>query len=159
MKHKRLSVEEREQIALLLVQKKGYREIGRKLRRSHTTIIREVQLSHRKRKAYTALHAQKLAVGRNLLSGRKRFVDTHPELFTDVFERLFKKWSPRQISQDLKREYPDEPWAWISHETIYRYIYAFPRGVLKKTMINYLRHKKRLRGGRGKMKLRKQVIE
>jgi IS30 family transposase len=159
MKHKRLSVEEREQIALLLVQKKGYREIGRKLRRSHTTIIREVRLSHRKRKAYTALHAQKLAVRRNLLSGRKRFVDTHPELFTDVFERLFKKWSPRQISQDLKREYPDEPWAWISHETIYRYIYAFPRGVLKKTMINYLRHKKRLRGGRGKMKLRKQVIE
>lgn len=159
MKHKRLLIEEREQIALLLTKGHSYREIGLQIKRSHTTILREVQLSGRTREGYTALHAQQLAKKRNLLSGRKKIVDTHPELFTDVFERLFKKWSPRQISEDLKKSFPDEPWSWISHETIYRYVYAFPRGVLKKTMISYLRHKKRLRGGRGKMKLRKQVIE
>lgn len=159
MEHKRLRVEEREQIALLLAKGRGYREIGRIIGRSHSTVIREVRLSGRDRTKYTALYAQKLAEKRNLLSGRKRFVDTHPEIFVDVFERLFKCWSPRQISEDLKRAHPNEPWEWISHETIYRYIYAFPRGVLKKTMINYLRQKKRLRGGRGKLKLRKQVLE
>jgi len=132
MEHKRLRVEEREQISLLLAKEKSYREIGRIIGRSHSTVIREVRLSGRDRTRYTALHAQKLADKRNLLSGRKRFVDTHPEIFLDVFERLFKCWSPRQISEDLKRAYPDEPWAWISHETIYRYIYAFPRGVLKR---------------------------
>ena len=56
----------------------------------------------------------------------------------------------------LKKEHPEEPWEWISHETIYQHIYAFPRGELKKAMVSYLRQKKRLRGGRGKMKLKKQ---
>jgi len=159
MQHKRLNIEEREQIAIGLAKGKSYREIGRVLGRSHSTIIREVRLLGRGSTGYTAFQAQKLADKRNLLSGRKRFVDTHPEIFVDVFERLFKCWSPRQISENLKQAYPEEPWAWISHETIYRYIYAFPRGVLKKTMIQFLRQKKRLRGGKGKLKLRKQTIE
>ncbi len=159
MKHKRLSIEERESIALFLTQDKSYREIGRKLRRSHSTILREVRLYGKKRrKSYRAIAAQKLAVQRNLFSGRKRFIDSRPEIFTEVFQRLFKKWSPQQISKDMKNSYPNEPWAWISHETIYRHIYAFPRGTLKKAMVNHLRHKKRLRGGRGKMKSRKQAI-
>lgn len=111
MEHKRLKIEEREQIALLLAKGKGYREIGRILGRSHSTIIRDVRLSGRDVTEYTALHAQKLADKRNLLSGRKQFVDTHPEIFIDVFERLFKCWSPRQISEDLKRAHPEEPWA------------------------------------------------
>ena len=90
MEHRRLRIEEREQISLLLAKGKGYREIGRILGRSHSTIIRDVQLSGRGPTRYTALYAQKLADKRNLLSGRKRFVDTHPEIFIDVFERLFK---------------------------------------------------------------------
>src|ERR1043165_4230993 len=98
MEHRRLNIEEREQIAIFLARGKSYREIGRHLGRSHSTIIREVRLSGRDPTRYTALHAQKLADKRNLLSGRKCFVDTHPEIFLDVFERLFKCWSPRQIS-------------------------------------------------------------
>jgi IS30 family transposase len=159
MKHKRLNIEEREHIAIFIAKGKSYRHIGRILGRSHTTIIREVNLIGKKRKNYRAIAAQKLAEKRNLLSGRKKLVDTMPEVFIEVFERLFKKWSPRQVSEDIKRAHPDEPWTWISHETIYRYVYAFPRGQLKKAMISYLRHKKRLRGGRGKLKMRKQVLE
>jgi transposase, IS30 family len=159
MSHNRLCVEEREQIAIFLNRDLSFREIGRRLGRSHTTILREVRLYGKKRKkSYRAIAAQKLAEERNLFSGRKKFVDARPELFTEVFQKLFKKWSPRQISETMKRSYPDEPWSWISHETIYRYVYAFPRGELKKAMITFLRHKKRLRGGRGKLKLRKQSI-
>jgi IS30 family transposase len=40
MKHKRLSLEEREEIRLLLFQKVSYREIGRKINRNHSTILR-----------------------------------------------------------------------------------------------------------------------
>jgi IS30 family transposase len=157
MKHTRLKIEEREQIAIQLAKNKSYREIGNLLGRSHTTILREVRLSGIGRDQYTAVYAQRLSEERNLLSGRKSFVDSKPELFIEVFERLFKKWSPRQISRDLKKTYPDEPWAWISHETIYQYIYAFPRGVLRKILIGHLRQKKRLRGK--KSCAEKKVIE
>ena len=51
------------------------REIGRILSRSHSTILRDVHLPGRDLSRYIALHAQKLADKRNLLSGRKRFVD------------------------------------------------------------------------------------
>ena len=44
MEHKRLKIEEREQIAILLAKKKSYREIGRLLGRSHSTVVREVHL-------------------------------------------------------------------------------------------------------------------
>lgn len=157
MKHKRLSLEEREEIRLHLSQKTSYREIGRKLNRSHSTILREVKRFGKE--SYKACEAHKKAQRRNLLSGRKRILETRPEIFKEIFERLFRHWSPKQISQQLKQEYPNEPWMWISHETIYRYIYAFPRGELKKVIIHFLRQKKRLRGGRGKVHLKKQVIE
>jgi len=159
MIHTRLQIEEREQIALLLSKDLGYREIGRRIKRDHTTIIREVRRSGNCREEYRAIRAQLLAEERNLYSGRKAFIDTRPELFKEVFGRLFKYWSPKQISMSLKQEHPDEPWEWISHETIYQHIYAFPRGQLKKAMVGFLRQKKRLRGGRGKMKLKKQVIK
>lgn len=159
MKHKRLQVEEREAIAISLAKGYSYRLIGKEIGRHHSTIGREVKRSSRIRERYRALQAQKEAEKRNLLSGRKKFIETRPELFKEVFVRLFNYWSPKQISMRLKKEHPDEPWEWISHETIYRHIYAFPRGQLKKAMVSYLRQKKRLRGGRGKVKLRKQVIQ
>ncbi len=47
--------------------------------------------------------------------------------------------------------HPDEPTERVSHETIYSYIYAQPRGELRKTLIAALRqaHKKRLARSRG----------
>lgn len=48
MKHKRLSIEEREQIAILIAKGKSYRHMGRALSRSHTTIIREIKLTGKK---------------------------------------------------------------------------------------------------------------
>lgn len=48
--------------------------------------------------------------------------------------------------------HPDEPDLQVSHETIYRYIYAQPRGELRKTLIAALRqaHKTRLPRTRGR---------
>lgn len=159
MQHSRLCVQERENIALLLNQGISYRAIGREIGRHHSTILRELIRSQCRRKDYRAMAAQEMADNRNLRSGRKSFIDTKPELFKEVFDRLFKYWSPKQISMALKKEHPDEPWYWISHETIYQHIYAFPRGELKRAMVSFLRQKKRLRGGRGKVKLKKQVIK
>lgn len=42
---------------------------------------------------------------------------------------------------------PDDRTRWVSHETIYASIYAYPRGALKKGMVDALRQRKPARGG------------
>lgn len=158
MKHKRLSLEEREEIKVSLSHGLSFRCVAKKLGRSHSTITREVQRFGKGRDGYSAVKAEKKAKERNLNSGRKKLIYTNPDLFQEVFSRLFDYWSPQQISENLKNSFPDEPWMWISHETIYKHVYAFPRGQLKKVMISFLRQKKRLRGGKGKSSMRRQVI-
>ena len=66
-------------------------------------------------------------------------METRPELLSDVFQKLLEDYSPEQISKKFKIENADEPLKWISHETIYKYIYATPKGELKKLMIAHLR--------------------
>jgi IS30 family transposase len=46
-------------------------------------------------------------------------------------ELLAQRWSPRQIQGRLRREYPDQPEHWVSHETIYQAIYVQSRGNLR----------------------------
>jgi IS30 family transposase len=44
-----------------------------------------------------------------------------------VQEKLERKWSPQQISQWLRRTYPDDLGMWVSHETIYLSLRALAR--------------------------------
>ena len=67
-------------------------------------------------------------------------------------------WSPEQISEFLKRAYPDDRTMQISDESIYTYIYVLPRGSLKKSLIAHLRHKKPYRGRRAAGKSKQGAI-
>jgi IS30 family transposase len=53
--------------------------------------------------------------------------------------KVYKQWSPEQISGALKYYYLGQKAMQVSHETIYGYIYAHPKGELKKLMIHSLR--------------------
>ena len=68
-----------------------------------------------------------------------------------VQAELQRGWSPEQIARRLKQMHPEQPSERVSHETIYAYIYAQPRGELRKLLIGALRqgHKKRLPRSRG----------
>jgi IS30 family transposase len=55
-----------------------------------------------------------------------------PELKTYVQQRLDQRWSPEQISQDLRIAFPDEPDRHLAHETIYQAIYLSSRGGLER---------------------------
>lgn len=157
MKYKRLTLEEREQIFALVHQGKTNREISIALNRSHTTISKELRRCGTKFE-YSPSKAQKKARGSDTLRGRKRIIDARPEVFQEVLERLFLKYSPEQISKSIKKEHADEPLRWISHESIYKYIYAFPRGELRKVFTGFLRSQRRFRKDRSKVHSRRGQI-
>lgn len=135
-----LTIEEREKIYYYLSQHKSYREIGLLLGRSHTTINREIK---RSKGEYSPSRAENQAKENLSRCGRKGKIDSNIDLFEEIINKLFKKWSPEQISGYLKDKYKGNYQMNLSHETIYQYIYAKPKGELKKQLLKYLRHKGR----------------
>lgn len=104
----------------------GYslRAIGAALRRSPGTISREVRRNKGPDSCYDPYLANVYYWGR-----RKRCVPQvkrgNPRLMAYVRQRLQEAWSPEQIAGRLRHiDYPAERSMWISHETIYRYVWA-----------------------------------
>ena len=54
-------------------------------------------------------------------------------------------WSPEQIANRLKIDFPDDPSMRISHEAIYQALYIQGRGALKRELVSYLRMGRALR--------------
>ena len=149
MKHyKHLSTEERAVIQVSLMQGSSLRDIGRALGRSASTISREV--SRQGPGSYQATLAAERYKQSRCHSGRRLKLQPGHRLTLKVRQWLIKKqWSPMQISGSLKRHYPDDIDMQVSHETIYRYVHAHPRGSLKKLMKTALRQGGKARGFRG----------
>jgi len=122
------------------------REIARLLKRSASTVSREVA-RHGGRPAYRAHDADRrawvsaLRPKRCLLAGNRRLRDV-------VASKLMLDWSPEQISGWLKTRYPNNESMHVSHETIYRSLFIQARGVLKKELMDHLRSKRRMRRSR-----------
>lgn len=118
VKRRKLTDLERDQIAVLLSRGFKVREIGRRLNREHSTILREVK-RNRFGEHYVAIHAQNLAEERKREAGKR-----HPlkdrEIYSYVLEKLIDGWSPEQIAGRLELERQGKI---ICHETIYRFIY------------------------------------
>lgn len=144
--YKRLNDFEREEISRLLAQKCSLRFIAQKLDRNVSTISREVNGGGGNKYVYRAVRAQNRA--RRNSSKRKRVkhrLASSLVLWKYVQEKLKKKWSPRQIAEELKKDYPENMTMRISPEAIYTYIYVFPRGSLKKELTSCLRQNRKRR--------------
>lgn len=63
-----------------------------------------------------------------------------PELWKHVIKLLRRRrWSPESIAKRLRRDHPDEPQWWVSHEAIYHAIYIQTKGDLRRELIACLR--------------------
>jgi IS30 family transposase len=66
--------------------------------------------------------------------------------------RWAKAWSPEQISNRLRLDFPDDETMRISHEAIYRALYVQGRGALKRELVACLRTGRALRVPRARTK-------
>ena len=121
--------EEREVISRELCRGSSARFIGKKLGRHHSTISREI-LRNDGREEYRAVLAQaNCDAKRSRPRGRK--LELYPLLRDAVADGLLQKWSPRQISEKLRKEHPGDQEMRVSHETIYECLYLQAKGELR----------------------------
>ena len=132
-----LSLEEREEISRGVARGHSARAIARALRRSHTTIAREINRCGGRRR-YRA-HAAEREARRRSRRPRPTKLELCPELRRVVEERLKEDHSPEQIAGWLRLRYPDNEAMQVSHETIYRALYVQARGTLRRELTRHLR--------------------
>ena len=150
--YKRLNSNEREEISRMLAQECSFRNIAKALGRNVSTISREISVGSGNKYIYRAVRAQKRANrSASKRKKNKRLLNDQTEIWRYIIKKLKKKWSPKQIAKELKKDYPDNMAMRISPETIYTYIYVLPRGSLKKELTSCLRQnrKRRYKQSRG----------
>jgi len=142
-----LSFAEREEIALGLAAGHSQAAIARALGRSRSTISREVRRNqfdlHPER---IRLRTARYRAGRAQWRAEQRArrpklakLAVDGQLRARVQQLLDKRWSPEQITQTLKVEFPDRPEMWVSHETIYQSLFVQSRGALRRELTKCLR--------------------
>jgi IS30 family transposase len=132
-----LSFEERLEIAHRHSElRQSARAIGAALARSPSTISRELARG-RTASGYRATVAEHSADQRSRRPKTRKLARL--PLRRKVLKMLRQRLSPEQVAGRLRLEHPDEPEMWVSHETIYQYIYVQARGGLRAELTAALR--------------------
>ena len=136
---------EREEIAVGLALKLGYRQIAARLApgRSASTVSREVRRNS-VRGRYRGHLAQRLAEERSRRPKPAKLA-ANEELRQWVGGKREKYWSPEQVSAMLAAQFPGRAEMRVSHETIYQSIYVQGRGALRRELAAHLRTGRALR--------------
>ena len=133
----RLTLDDRIEIRRGLDRGCSFNGLGREFGRAGSTISREVN-ANGGRDAYTPVRAHEAAQHR-AKRPRPSKLTANPELGRRVCADLEGLWSPEQITRRLRREFPDRPEMWVSHETIYQSLYVQGRGALRRELATCLR--------------------
>jgi len=156
MRYIHLSIQEREKIQKLLWQKKSIRYIAEELRRSPSSISREIKKNKPPQKErYTPRLAHERALKNRSSRGESK-LNENSALHEYMVEKLKLGWSPEQISIRLPIDHPNDTDMRISYEAIYQHVYSLVyrggHGSLKyghEDLRQYLprRHKRRMAKG------------
>jgi IS30 family transposase len=133
---RRLSFEDREQIALGLARRESLRTIAQRLGRSTSTISREVK-ANGGRRIYRAFSAHNRAYR---LARRPKAPKLDHQPLAEVGTEWLEAWcSPEEIANRLPIEFAHDPMMRVSHETVYQSIYVPGRGELRRELARCLR--------------------
>lgn len=142
--YSQLSLEERCSIARLREAGQSIRQIAATLYRQPSTIARELKRNSGAQVGYRPGYAQGQADARRWTGAR---LERDDGLREAILDRLAQGWSPEQIAGRLARDAGRKV---ISHETIYRFIYAQLRRTNDRRWRFYLPRAKYRRGWRTK---------
>ena len=144
-KYSQLSLEERCSIAQWFASGQSIQKIAAALDRSASTVSREVKRNRGKKVGYKPSYAHEQSKARRWRGSR---LARQPDLQKHVLDRLAMGWSPAQIAGRLTHEKDSRR---ISHELIYRFIYAQMRRSDDGTWRHYLPRAKSKRGHRARL--------
>jgi IS30 family transposase len=136
---RRLTFEEREEIAWRRDRKEGVRQIARAIGRSPSTVSRELRrnVSPSPRR-YRAFPAHIMARERARRS-RPRKLARGSAVRVEVVRLLRLDYSPGQVAGRLRRDHPGEAAMHVSHETIYQALFVQGKGSLRAELDQALR--------------------
>jgi len=133
-----LSASEREEIRVGIEVGESDDAIAARIGRHRSTIWREIA-ANGGRGRYRAAAAEERAA-RAACRPKKPWIEERPWLWEEVQGLLrTKKWSPEQIAQRVRKEHPEQPEWWVSHEAIYQAVFVQAKGELRKELTACLR--------------------
>ena len=142
-KYVQLSLEDRCRIATLKAQGCSIRQIAADLDRAPSTIAREIKRNAGRKVGYKPAYADEQTRERRWKGSK---LERDRDLGQAVLDRLGQGWSPEQVAGRLARERHAPT---VSHETIYRFIYAQIARTKDYSWRHYLPRAKSKRGRRG----------
>lgn len=165
----RLTFEDRVEVEFGVRTNESLRSMGKRLGRPASTIKREIDVNgvrncydgrksgYRRKAAFGARQSGKTAhveyrafVAQARADERARRpkqtkLAGNDQLRDEVQTRLDDFHSPSQIAAMLRRDFPDDPEMWVSHEAIYQAVYVQGRGHLRRDIHRCLRTGRALR--------------
>ena len=145
--YRHLTIEDRCELARLRAAGYPVRQIAAALDRSPSTISRELRRNASRTKAYLPVYADQQAWARRWTGSR---LERSASLREQVLVRLRQGWSPEQVAGRLALESGRRV---ISHESIYRFIYAQIRRTTNynwRLLLPRAKYKRGRRGRRGR---------
>jgi IS30 family transposase len=143
-RYAQLSIEDRCRIASLQEQGRSIRQIAAALDRAPSTVAREIKRNAGRRVGYRPAYAHEQTRARRWKGSK---LERSESLRRAVLGRLEQGWSPEQVAGRFAREQANPS---VSHETIYRFIYAQIARTKDYSWRNYLPRSKSKRGCRGR---------
>jgi transposase, IS30 family len=148
--YEQLKPEERAIVMLMDREGSSIRAMARVLKRSPSTISREIARHRVVGQSYDASRTGTRARAHRVQRRKPPKLGPDTILFGVVEHFLREGWSPEQIAGTMKCLYRDQPEQRVSHETIYNALYVMPKGELRTDLLNCLRQKRRTRRPRAR---------